>query len=389
MKLESGKAKILMVEPFLTVGGEERIVLNLLKHLSGDSYDIELVCSPGGPLLPQLRKLNMPLHFIDMQSKWDWHSIGKLITVLHNGHFDLVHGHSSFAGLFVRIANLLSRRIPIVWTDHLLPFQHHPWTLSNKVLGRLYTLPFYLLESISDRIVYVSETAMSERMKYKPFIESKMTLIRNGIDIHFDHPAENRTAFKSRFNIPQKNFTIGLVTVLKWQKGVDIFLYAMHRLIIKYRNITGVIVGSGPDEKDFKQLSDHLGLQDHIVFTGLQNDITKVLPAFDAVVLASRFEGLSITLLEYLAAGLPIIASDISNNREVLGDHECGLLFKSEDHLNLAEKIIDYIENMELRDNLCAKAKQRYEMSYTVDKMTASYEQLYQEVLHRKNTTSA
>jgi len=369
-----------MVEPFQTMGGEERVVLSLIRHLDESLFDIELICNSDGPLIEDLKKLDIPLHFVNIYGKWNWNAVLKIYRIVKRGSFNLVHGHNSFAGLFTRIAVRLQGRTPIIWTDHLLPHQHHRWTMKSRFLSSLYTIPFFLLERLTDRMVFVSHSAMKMRRSIKPPPLKDTVVIHNGISIEYVDFAKRRDEFRREIGASPDTFVLGNVTRLKWQKGVDCFLKAMKILIPRCSNIMGVIVGEGPDEKEFRRMAKDLDLGDRLKFTGSVHDITKVVPGFDAAVLPSLFEGLSITLLEYMAGGLPIIASDIPNNREVVGDNEAGMLFKVGDEQALAETILRLYEQPEMRQKLASEAKKRYRERFTVEAMVNKYSQLYVEL---------
>jgi len=388
MENKNKKIRLLIIEPFLTVGGEEKIVLNLLKHLDTQEFAAEILCCSGGPLLPEVEKLGFPLHFVRIKSKWDWSAYTEIRQVITKGSFDVVHGHSSFAGLFARCANLLAGKLPIVWTEHLLPHQHHQLTMASPFWGRLYTIPFYLLELVTDKMIYVSATMMKERMAYKLFDLNKMIVIPNGISIDFPDYVHYRNTFRKNLGVKDNLQVIGIITVLKKQKGVDIFLHSLKVLRDKTDNFLGVVIGKGPDEIEIKKLCRDLGLEKQVVFTGEETDVRRALAGMDIAVLPSRFEGMSVTLLEYMAAGLPIVASDIDNNVEVLGEDSCGLIFPSEDYGTLADKLQYLLNSPEKRQGLGKNAKKRYEDCYSAVIMTEKYQQLYRSLVSGCNNNA-
>ena len=374
------RMKILMVEPFQTMGGEEQVVLSLIRHLDHSLFDIELICNSEGPLVEDLKRLGIPLHFVDIYGKWNWNAVPKIYRIMKRGSFHLIHGHNSFAGLFTRIAVRLHGRTPIVWTDHLLPHQHHRWTMKSRFLSSLYTIPFSFLERLTDQIVFVSQSALEMRRNINPAPRISTIVIRNGVSIDYNEFQKRRVEFRREIGASPDTFLLGNVTRLKWQKGVDCFLKAMKILFPQFENMMGVVVGEGPDEREFHRMAEDLGLGDKLKFIGPVQDITGVVPGFDIAVLPSLFEGLSITLLEYMAGGLPIIASDIPNNREVIGDNEAGMLFKVGDETALAEAIVSLYKQPEIRQKLASEAKIRYLERFTVDTMVSRYSQLYLEL---------
>ncbi|MBC8277817.1 MAG: glycosyltransferase [FCB group bacterium] len=381
MNSKREKIRLLMVEPFISVGGEEKIVLNLLKNLDRSSFDIEILCNPDGPLLPEIEKLNLPLHVIAMQSKSDWQTIPRIVKIITDGHYDLINGHNSFAGLFVRIANLFAGRTKIIWTDHLLPHQHHDSTMKSKLWGGIYTLPFSLLDCVTDRVVYVSESALQNRQQYPHISKRKMVCIPNGIELEIPVPQKFRNNFRNQLSIGDDTFLIGMVTLLKRQKGVDILLKALAEIKRKRDKVKCVVVGDGPDSAEIKRLAAAANFGSDLIFTGQIENVAEILPAFDLAVLPSRFEGLSVTLLEYMAAGLPIIASDIPNNREVLDHGQAGVLFPPENHNALANAALNLIENSAASREFAENARRRYLEHYSVHSMVSQYENLFRQLV--------
>ena len=376
------KIRLLMVEPFISVGGEEKIVLNLLKNLDRSSFELEILCNPDGPLLPEVEKLNLPLHFVAMRSKSDWQTIPKIVKIISAGNFDLINGHNSFAGLFTRIANLFAGRTKIIWTDHLLPHQHHESTMKSKFRGGIYTLPFCLLDAVTDQVVYVSESSIRNRRNYPHVSKKKMVCIPNGIELKIPEPQKFRDDFRRQLKIGDDTFLIGMVTLLKRQKGVDILLKAFAEIKHKHDKVKCVVVGDGPDSGEIKDLAASFNFGNDLIFTGQIENVAEILPAFDLAVLPSRFEGLSVTLLEYMAAGLPLIASDIPNNREVLEDGKSGILFPPEDHGALADAALNLIDAPPACREFAETARRRYEQHYSVRSMVSQYENLFRQLLN-------
>lgn len=369
-----------MVEPFLTLGGEERFTLSMLKNLDRKLIDIELICNPAPPLLYELTALRIPIHYVRLSNKKDISSIPKIANIIRRGNFDLIHGHSSFAGLHTRIANLLAGKIPLIWTEHLLPHQHHRATLENKFLGSLYTIPFYILDNFTDALVYVSQSSYNTRLRYHPCRKKIMRVIANGSDFNIENAASKRNKFRCELNLTPSDILIGLITILKYQKGVDIFLRAFADASAVNPHISALIAGTGPDELQLKNLADNLNIAGKVRFLGPVRDVSSVLPAFDIAVLPSRFEGMPLTLLEYMSSGKPIIASDIPSSREILDNGSCGTLFTSENIGSLRDALLELAQNRSLAESLSQKAREHFNAHYTIGTMIDKYQQLYMEI---------
>ncbi|MBC8204430.1 glycosyltransferase [bacterium] len=372
-----------MVEPFRTLGGEERVVWDLLRLLDRRLFEIEIACNYGGPFQNRLESLGLPLNYFRMRGKESWGAFFSLMRIIKRGDYDLIHCHGSFAGLFTRLAAFLCGRIPVIYTMHTIPNQHREWTQRRPWLGWGYVLVFHLLDQITAKVAAVSYAQLERRLKQRPVSPGKLQVIHAGRNIDENFNPEERNRFRDKYNIPADCFLIGIVSLLKPLKGIETFLTALKKLIERDDTIYGVIVGGGEKQADFINLAQRLSLRHRLIFTGEIEDAVKILPAFDAAVQPSLYEGLSITLLEYMAAGLPITASDIPSNREALTEGEEGLFFPAGDTEALTDAIAQLHREPELRKRLGEAAARRYKRDFTSDIMVEKYAGLYLELLGR------
>jgi glycosyltransferase involved in cell wall biosynthesis len=151
------------------------------------------------------------------------------------------------------------------------------------------------------------------------------------------------------------------------------------------RRLRLVIVGDGPMYSDVSARIQEAGLDDVAFLTGRRNDIPDVLRSLDVFVLASRNEGISNTLLEAMATGLPVIATDVGGNSELIDDRITGYLVPSNAPGKIASAIRRYLDNDELRRNHGRAARSRAEEHFSLNRMVAGYRQLYDRYLHNDN----
>jgi len=138
-------------------------------------------------------------------------------------------------------------------------------------------------------------------------------------------------------------------------------------------------------EKKLKEYTKRLGLNDSVIFTGAREDIPEFLNALDLFVLCSTSEGLSITLLEAMSAGLPIIATDVGGNSEAIKNNQSGMLIKNDDIDALFDAMIYMIENNDYRRKIAENAKNRFEQFFSIKRMAANMQNLYQSLLKGGN----
>ena len=148
------------------------------------------------------------------------------------------------------------------------------------------------------------------------------------------------------------------------------------------------IVGDGPAGDDLKHVCGELSLFDHVHFHGMREDVPNLLESADLFVLSSVSEGISLTLLEAMASGLPIVATDVGGNREVVNDGLTGRLVPSRDPQALAAAILQLCSNRQVAREMGQRGRKRVEQFFSIDSMVKAYEMLYCDLLGSPNSSS-
>jgi glycosyltransferase involved in cell wall biosynthesis len=183
------------------------------------------------------------------------------------------------------------------------------------------------------------------------------------------------------------SFTIGIVSRLSHEKGIDVLISAMPMILKSYPKVKLLIVGDGAEEEKLATLAEKLKVADDITWAGLQpkDRLEEFYSQMDVVVVPSRFEGFGLTAIEAMNHGIPVVASAVDGLKEVIVDGSSGVLFESEDSDALSKTIVDLIEDDLKRDTLAKAGKKRVEehFSYTIYQQKIS--ELYEAVIGRKN----
>jgi len=202
----------------------------------------------------------------------------------------------------------------------------------------------------------------------------KIKVIYNGIDPQFfqDCPADS---FKKIF--PADKLVIGIVANLKEIKGIQYFLEAAKIASEKRKDLLFAIIGGGYAEERFRNMARQLGLEDTVRFLGIREDLRPFLQTFDVAVNSSLTEGLSNSILEYMAACLPIIATKVGGNPELVEEGVTGLLVPPADSQALAEKILFLAENENLRKRLGHNARKKVQEKFSLSRQERELEDFY------------
>jgi glycosyltransferase involved in cell wall biosynthesis len=232
-----------------------------------------------------------------------------------------------------------------------------------------------------DRIVSVSEFHRRWAIDLRICKAWKILTIPNGIaDKGLPHAAP--PALRSRLGVSPKEIMILTMARLVPEKGLEYLIEAAAQLRLAAPQCKTVIAGDGPARCRLERLMWELGVSDRVTFLGYRQDVDELLAACDLIVLPSLREGLSISLLEAMAAGKPIVASRIGSHVEVLSQANTAKLVTPADVRALSDAILDLICDQEMMIRLGTNARRQFELGYTEGRMLSAYCDLYRSLLH-------
>jgi glycosyltransferase involved in cell wall biosynthesis len=281
---------------------------------------------------------------------------------------DILHTHNPGTLLYGVLAAKWAGTPAIINTEHGFAYD-----LSLKARVKEKLLYYYV-----DRITAVSDKLKNDLISIYALKDKKIQTIRNGVlsaKIE-EHPSISR----KKVGMSRNCFNIGIVGRLVPVKNHGMLLDAFSMVRTKNRMVRLWIVGSGELETRLKRQAQRLKIQDDVVFMGSRVDIPVILNALDLFVLCSSSEGLSITLLEAMSAGLPIVATDVGGNSEVIENERSGLLVETNQPEDLARSISRLIDNKDEAAKMGLMARQRYLDSFSVDLMAQRMVNLYESV---------
>jgi glycosyltransferase involved in cell wall biosynthesis len=259
----------------------------------------------------------------------------------------------------------------MVHTKHGQNYPQRRWlVLKNRIASYL-----------SDRVVAVSGDSAHIACTVERAPARKVLVIRNGVDL-VEFPERPRR----RAN---RGFRAINVAGLNGAKGQADLLRAVRAVVDVEPSFRLDFVGDGPLRNELTSLRDELGLAEHVRFLGLRDDVREQLAAADAFVLASVSEGLSISLLEAMAAGLPTIATRVGGNPEVVVHGRTGLLVPPRSPASLAEALLELIRDPERARHMGQAGRRRAEESFDVRRVVNTYEELYLSILAKKRNGRA
>ena len=362
-------------------GGVASIILGLGKVARAEGWQVDVLTTD--PVFQQavrqhgLGLVNLDVIRREIRPLWDLGGLLRLCKFLRREPYHIVHTHTSKGGFVGRLAARLAGVPIIVHTVHGFAFHE-----GSPVSIRLF---YSALERIAsrwcDRIVSVSEFHYEWAIQLGICSPHKIVAIPNGIAEVGRNQEVELAELRRQLGARTGDLVILSMARLAADKGVEYLIEAAAMLPRTGRLTRIVIAGDGPSRERLERLANRLGVTDRVIFVGFRKDIGDLLAACDLVIVPSLREGLSISLLEAMAAGKPIIATSIGSQREVASHGEMAWLVRPADPLSLSEGILRVGGDQVLMARLGTNARVVYENYYTENRMLQAYMQLYLDLL--------
>ncbi len=373
--------KILIVITKSEIGGAQVFVLNLVRELINRGFDVEVAAGEGNYLTEELAKLKVTFHYL--------HSLKRNISLFSHVSFsldfyrlikkrkyDLIHLNSSNTLMAVLPVKMINPAPKVLFTFHGL-------SLLDKDAGANPILKFFAAVYFKFFLRIVDETVFVSQVNYEESIENHTVnhgaVIYNGLDparLNYLNKSEARKYFSQLCNYDfSDSFVLGSTGRIAYQKNYEFLIANFDEIKKKISNIKIIIIGEGPNLVPFKSLVKEKGFENDIYFVGPIKDSYKYVNAFDVFTLPSRYEGLSISLIEALFAEIPILATDVGGNFEIVG--------KGSDQLFQLNNITDFIHKLNLiisnKESIIVsnrKMQKDFNLQYMVEKYIGLYNKL-------------
>lgn len=363
-------------------------LLDKVAHELGP-WDVDVYCGPQtgpeGSLIDATRELGVPLHIEptmvrEVNPVKDLLCLWRLTRYLRRERAQIVHTHSSKAGIIGRWAARLAGVPVIVHTVHGWGHhdRQHPLVRSFYIWLEKRTLP------LTDRLIVVSQRDIEKGLRDGIGTAETYAVIRSGIELErFGHPQVPRAEMRARLGIPEDAPVIGTVTRLSAQKAPLDFVRAVGQVAREHPDAYFVMVGDGPLRADVEALAAELGIADRLVLTGLRRDVPELLGSFDIFVLSSLWEGLPRVLPQAMATALPVVATAIDGNAEIVRDRVNGLLTPPGDPPALADALLRLLADPALARQMGEAGRAGVD-EFGAVRMVEQIAQLYRHLLREK-----
>ncbi len=367
------KIRVCWIIPSLDEGGAEKQLCLLAKGIDRDRFEpLVITLTRSGPRKADLVNNNIPVCEIDKRGKINPLAFIRLLKAIRRFSPHIVHTWLFSANSYGRFAALWAK-VPIILGGERCV---DSWKgASHGIIDR----------SLAKRStgILTNSSAIADFYAARGIDRQKFHVIPNGVEAP-SATSISRSEAAARMGVDPRRFLVGAVGRLWLQKGHKDMIWAAEMLRVLHENTSLVIIGDGPERQRLEHYSDQVRAAKEIRFAGHRNDVAQLLPHFDLFWNTSLFEGQSNSILEAMQASVPVVASDIPGNRDLIEHEVTGMLFPLSDAGALLKTSTRLIEDPILRRKLAGNAKQRVDNDFSVRKMVERHERLYEQFLKNR-----
>ena len=344
-------------------GGGQWSLYYLIKHLDKDRFHPLVLCPEQGELSDNIIKVGAEPIFMKTgrMRSFNPFTIKKLVSIIKDRDIAIIHTDSTtetfYAGIAAKIMN-----IPLIW--HIRASEGQ-WALDR------------LLSALSTKLILVA-SALIKRFKWLD--KGKAPTVYNGIDLEEFDSFTSASSIREEFNIDKDTVLLACSGRLEERKGQEYLVSAMRNI-----NNAKIIFAGKADETYFariKQMCNEFDISERVIFAGHRKDVPALLREIDIFVFpVIRGEGFSRAVLEAMAAGKPVIATDDAGNPEAVIEGETGHIVPTKDTATLSEKIRDLINNKEKRTSMGVAGRGKVELNFNVKNIVRQIEKVYLDIL--------
>ena len=370
--------KIRVLHVAEAAGGVERYLETLFKYTDHDKVENILICSQNYSYerMKQLADRVIVIKIAhQINSKADFKSIKAIRHYIKQIKPDIVYAHSSKAGALARIADL--------GINNKVIYNPHGWAFNMQQSAKKKEM-YKWVERISahfcNKIVCISDAEKESALREKICNPNKLQVIYNGIDLEEIKNTKPKT--RKELGIPEDAFVVGQVGRLSEQKAPDTFVKAAKLIKEKIPNAYFILVGDGELRGQIEKMIHEAGLDNNFLITGWVDNPAAYMKIMNVGTLLSRWEGFGLVLPEYMACGVPIVATNVDAIPNIVQDGKNGILVRKNNFEAVSKAVNELFDESSLRKQLINNAEQIVNEKYNAIRLTHESIQMYLRLLN-------
>jgi glycosyltransferase involved in cell wall biosynthesis len=375
----TGRARVAQLLLTLCPGGAEHLVIELSLRLAA-RHGMPVFClDDAGALAPRLESQGIPVTAMRRRPGFRPSLAWRIANMTRRAGIDVLHCHQYSSFVYGALATLLHRELRVVYTEHGRLDDGPP---SRK---RILVNPYF--SQLPHAICAVSED-LQRHMATEGFPSSSVDVIHNGIHTGPPPGPADRARARHALGLPGDALVVGTAARLDPVKDLGTLLDAFGLLVESRRNARLVIIGDGPEREAITARVAAMGLGREVLLTGYRADVRALLPALDMYVNSSISEGVSLTILEAMAAQLPVIATAVGGTPEVVRHDSTGVLVPARSPSAMTEALLLLAGAPEIGTKLGRMGRRIVESNFTLERMVEDYAEIYQRLAGGRSTSA-
>jgi len=369
-------------------GGGAEVLRCLVKGLDPREFESAVVMPDDGGHVgaADFAELGVPLHRFQLAARFNWREFLRLRRFVRGGRFDVIHVHGARAALWGRLAAIGPGRPHIVFGVHGLSIVHYTG-LKRAILVGLERV----LRIVTDMTLCDSNVERDDVLGWQLATPERARVVWNGIDLdRLLTPPRNRSTARAHWAIGGDTPVIVTVCRLNKPRDFETLLAGMAEIVRARPDAQLLIVGNGPLRPEVEALIARHHLAGRARLLDLVHDVGEVLAAADvAVLITAGWEGLPLSALEAMAAGLPMIISDVGGNREAILHGQTGYVIAQRDVTAYAQAALELINNPDKARQMGAAGAARARQEFSLQTMAAQVAGIYRELCDGQQDTDS
>jgi glycosyltransferase involved in cell wall biosynthesis len=373
-----GKINVVHLVEELTIGGLEKTLTAVVLNLNKKKYNVSVWClREGGFFADKLVKEGIDVNILHISTSRNPLSIYKLYRLLKSHKFDIIHTHAYSAGTIGRMSAFLAG-VPVIISHNQNIYNYY---------NKYYHFVERLLSYITDGIICVSDVVKKFANETQGIDTKKLVTIYNGIENVRSVSGKETSGLRKELGIPVNYSVIGTIAQFSEKKGLGYLIRSASILLKLRKDVNFLLVGDGTIMGELKQLCHNLKIGENVIFAGERGDIPEMLSLIDIFVLPSIREGLPLAILEAMACGKPVIATNVGGVPEVIKNGINGILVQPKDPDALHNAMKELLNDAAKRKKMGREGMDICAKSFSSKVMVDRIEELYETLLERKMKT--
>lgn len=374
------KIKVCIIVTKLELGGAQKVAIDLCQKLDKTKFETFMICGLGG-ILDDETSHKIKVYFVkdlirELNPIKDIKAFIEIYKILKKEKPDVVHTHSSKAGILGRFTAFVSGIKNIIHTIHGFPFND----TQSFFKKNLYIYLEKICAKISKILIPVSTENIKKGLAHNIGKQTQYRYIRLGIDIESFKNFRN-TSLKRELNLKDTDIIVTTIGPFKPQKNLTDFINVANIIAKQNNKYKFIITGDGAEREKLENLIEKYNIKNNIYILGWRRDIANILNSSDFFVMTSLWEGLPISTIEAMSCGLVPIVNDVDGQREIIKDNENGFLIKPYDVKATADKILFLADTPVVKNEMSMKAKQTIDETFSINYMIKQHENIYLELV--------